>query len=113
MQRFRREWWWLGLGALLVGALLALGLWHERQQTEARERQHLAQQARMLHDNLVPQLGAINHVLASLQADVPRWRQRPGGMAELNQRLQLFCGPAGCAQPECARWAGAGTGLQP
>ena len=23
MQRFRREWWWLGLGALLVGALLA------------------------------------------------------------------------------------------
>ncbi len=90
MQRFRREWWWLGLGALLVGAMLALGLWHERQQTEARERQHLAQQARMLHDNLVPQLGAINHVLASLQADVPRWRQRPGGMAELNQRLQLF-----------------------
>ncbi len=72
MQRFRREWWWLGLGALLVGALLALGLWHERQQTEARERQHLAQQARMLHDNLVPQLGAINHVLASLQADVSR-----------------------------------------
>ena len=39
MQRFRREWWWLGLGALLVGALLALGLWHERQQTEARERE--------------------------------------------------------------------------
>ena len=60
MQRFRREWWWLGLEARCWwSALLALA-WHERQQTERRERQHLAQQARMLHDNLVPQLGAIN-----------------------------------------------------
>ncbi|HQQ69696.1 MAG TPA: diguanylate cyclase [Alicycliphilus sp.] len=92
MQRFRREWWWLALGALLTGALLAAGLWHERRQIEARERRHLEQQAHMLHDNLVPQLGAINHVLASLQADVPRWRQRAGGVAELNQRLQLLFG---------------------
>lgn len=90
MQRFRREWWWLLLGALLTAALLATGLWIERAQIEARERRHLAQQARMLHDNLVPQLVAINHVLASLQADAPRWREQGAGMALLNQRLQLL-----------------------
>lgn len=90
MQRFRREWWWLALGVLLTGASLVARMWHEHDQLEARERRHLAQQARMLHDNLVPQLAAINHVLASLQADAPRWRAQGSGMAELDQRLQLL-----------------------
>lgn len=82
-----RPWWWLALAWLLLGALLAAYLWAEHRQVERREHALLAQQAGVLHDNLAPQLDAINHVLASLLADAQAAHGPAGGGERLNERL--------------------------
>ena len=84
-----RPLWWLALAWLLLGALLLAYLWAEHEQTEGRERALLRQQAGVLHDNLAPQLEAINRALASLLAQ----RQRAAGEADherLAERLHSF-----------------------
>ncbi|WP_404301015.1 diguanylate cyclase domain-containing protein [Alicycliphilus denitrificans] len=86
-QRHRRQWGWFALAWLLLGVLLGAQLWRERQEVQERERQHLSQQAGILHDNLARQLNAINHALASLTAYV---QQGNGGHERLQNRLQAF-----------------------
>lgn len=89
-ERFRREWWWLAALWLAAGVLLAAVLGVERHNTEVRERQRLAQQARTIHDNLGRQLDAINRALASLIEVLPRWRGQADGMERVGQRLRAF-----------------------
>ena len=55
----RRAWFALALGWLALGVLLAVGLYLEREEIEARERQRLAHQARTIQINLGRQLDAV------------------------------------------------------
>ena len=84
----RRAWFALALGWLALGVLLAVGLYLEREEIEARERQHLAHQARTIEINLGRQLDAVNHVLTTLARDLQ-------GLPEVNpvwlhERLTAF-----------------------
>lgn len=84
----RRAWLALTLGWLALGVLLAAGLYLEREEIEARERQHLAHQARTIEINLGRQLDAVNHVLTTLTHDLQ-------GLPEVNpvwlhERLTAF-----------------------
>ena len=84
----RRAWFALALGWLAIGVLLAVGLYLEREEIEARERQHLAHQARTIEINLGRQLDAVNHVLTTLARDLQ-------GLPEVNpvwlhERLTAF-----------------------
>lgn len=78
---------WLAVGVVLVIALAV-----QRQETEAREREHLMQQARTIHDNLGRQLSAINRVLESVIEDLPRWHAREDGTAAINRRMRAYSG---------------------
>ena len=81
---------WLLLAWLLLGAVLALVLWQSHRQTDARERQLLAQQAQVLHDQLQVEFGVIYLGLGELMERLPRWQAAPGGAAELDWQLHAF-----------------------
>ncbi|MBS0506717.1 MAG: diguanylate cyclase [Proteobacteria bacterium] len=70
--------------------MLATGLWLTRGRVEARERELLAQQAAVLHDNLGEQLEAINNALSILLADVRRGSHAPDGQQGLMERMRNF-----------------------
>lgn len=89
-QRTRREWWWWLAAWLVCAALLALGLWHEYQQTEERERERLVHQVRTIDANLARQLVAIDHVLQTIVGDLPRWQLREDLPQWLDGRLLSF-----------------------
>lgn len=91
LQRNAREWRWWGAVFLLLGLLLAASLWQARRDTEQRERQRLAQQARTVHDNVALQLSSIDRTLTAILAQLPHWRaQGAGEGAWINERLQTF-----------------------
>ena len=70
---------------------LALALWLQRGDIEARERQRLVQQTGIVHDNLARQLKAINAVLARLAQDDPLPQPADAqGLRRLNTRLLAF-----------------------
>ena len=84
--------------ALLAFGLLILGGytgWNQRLEyvrLQDRERMRLADQARIIADNLGWQLGAVNHTLAMLQQDLPGVLAHPDGLRLLDQRLESLDG---------------------
>ncbi|MDP1526185.1 MAG: response regulator [Rhodocyclaceae bacterium] len=82
--------------ALLVSALLLLAgsigwsLYDEHQGIDQRERERLAAQAKVVHDNLSRQLGAINRALLSVREGLPQWAGEADGMARASGRLTAF-----------------------
>lgn len=89
-RHLHREWWWLAAAWLLLGVLLGVDFWRQHRDIEAREREHLAQQAAMLHDHLAAQLNGVNHAMDSLLAELPRWNGQPGGPARLALSLRSY-----------------------
>ncbi|WP_313072056.1 diguanylate cyclase [Melaminivora sp.] len=86
----RRQWALFAVLWLVIGALLALALWAEHQQGEARERERLRQSAAIVHDNIARQLRSIHAVLARL-AEAPLPPARAGIERErASDRLHAF-----------------------
>lgn len=88
--RYHREWWWLGWVWLCIGVLLVVGLWAEHQSVERDQRQRLAQQARVIHDNLARQLDVLDKALASLLEVLPRTRAPNGDARLIQEHIQMF-----------------------
>ena len=82
----------VALALLMLGGYMAWNLYADHLRIENRERARLADQARIIADNLGPQLGAVNNALLSLQQDLPGLLARPDGNRLLNQRLQTLAG---------------------
>ena len=89
-ERFRREWWLLAGLWLALGALIAVVLILERRDTEERERQQVAHQVHIVHENLERQLHAVNQALGDIVANLAQWRARPEGALPFNERLRAF-----------------------
>lgn len=89
-ERFRREWWLLAGLWLALGALIAVVLSLERRDTEERERQQVAHQVHIVHENLERQLHAVNQALGDIVANLAQWRARPEGALPFNERLRAF-----------------------
>ena len=88
--RYRREWWWLAWAWLGIGVLLAVGLGIEYRSLEQGERQRLAQQAAVIHDNLARQLEVIDKALASLLDALPHTRALGDDLGRVQERVQAF-----------------------
>ncbi|HEX6734101.1 MAG TPA: response regulator [Azonexus sp.] len=85
-----KEWLLLSAALLTLGSFVTWTLVDEHAAIEAREREHLAAQTRIVHENLGRQLDAVARVLASHRDELPRWRQLPDGMARASERLRAF-----------------------
>ncbi len=90
LDRFTKEWLLLGGALLALAGLLGWSLASERAAIDARERDRLAVQARVIHDTVERQLDAVNRALASVRADLPGWQRQPNGMRMASQRLRAF-----------------------
>ncbi len=83
--------WLLLLGSLLIiGGVLADGLYGERRALDERERDHLTTQAKAVHDNLARELEAINRALISIRDDLPLFLSRNDGMQLANHQLRAL-----------------------
>ena len=89
-QRRHHPWWWLALVWVLLGAVLADSLWQEHSGLYQRERERLSQQARILSDNLVPQLDGANHAMQTLISELPRLQADADGHAKIAVRLKAY-----------------------
>ncbi|WP_313083458.1 diguanylate cyclase [Pulveribacter sp.] len=76
---------WLALGALLAALLLL-----DRNETLARERQHLVQQVGIVHDNLVRHITSIDAVLERLAGEPLPQPLDAGARQRINARLHVF-----------------------
>ena len=74
--RYRNEWIALGIALLVLAALIGIELYHERVQTEARERDRLQVQAQVVDENLGRQLEGVNNALARVRDEMPHWNSR-------------------------------------
>lgn len=89
--RYRREWWWLCWAWLCVGVVLVLGLWVQHVSTQRQERQRLAHQAAVIHDNLARQLQVVDRALSSLLQAVPlAGTVGSYGASYMQERVQTF-----------------------
>jgi diguanylate cyclase (GGDEF)-like protein/PAS domain S-box-containing protein len=89
--RYRREWWWLAWAWLCVGVVLAVGLWTKHASTERQERQRLAHQAAVIHDNLARQLQVVDQALSSLLQAVSLANTVGSyGAGYMQERVQTF-----------------------
>jgi len=81
----------LALGLTLLGGYLGWRLHSEHKGIEAAERARLADQGRIIDENLGHQMDAVDSALAKLQADLAGPRAR-GGAGRVNQRLRDLAG---------------------
>lgn len=84
------EWLLLLVSLLLLGVFLAFSLADEHGAIDARERERLGAQARIVHDNLIRQLESVNRALASVRDELPRWQREPAGLEQASRRLRAF-----------------------
>jgi len=86
------QWLFLGAALLLIGSAIGWNLYAERNAIDARERERLATQAKVIAENLGRQLLATNSALESIRADLPFiLKDLKDGKAQVNRRLQAMC----------------------
>ena len=81
---------WLLLAWFMLGAVLALVLWQTHRQTEAHERDVLAQQAQVLRQQLQLNFRMIYLGLGRVMQRLPYWQQQADGAQQLQWQLQAF-----------------------
>ena len=86
----RTQWLLLAAVFLLIGGAIGLSLFMEHNSIDSGERQRLAVQAKVIDDNLGPQLHATNHALESIRSDLPTLTARADGKDLINRRLQAM-----------------------
>ncbi len=84
------HWLLVGVGLAALGAALLFNGQREHARIEAAERERLAMQSKLIEDNLVRQLTAINLSLESIMAELPSWQTRPGGHGEAVRHLKAL-----------------------
>jgi PAS domain S-box-containing protein len=85
-----KEWLFL-LGALLtLGGFIGWSAVDEHAAIEAREREHLTAQSKILHDSLSRHLDSVSRALNSVRNDVKYWESLPDGMGRATLRLRAF-----------------------
>ena len=88
--RYRREWWWLLWVGVALGVLLGAALVWERDTLVASERERLAQQASVIHDNLARQLQSIDKGLASILDAIAQTRALGADQNRAQERIQAL-----------------------
>ena len=78
------------LAWFMLGAVLALVLWQSHRQTEAHERDVLAQQAQVLRQQLQVNFRMIYLGLGRVMQRLPYWQQQTDGAQQLQWQLQAF-----------------------
>ena len=71
--RYRIQWLLLGIALLTVGALIGYSLYSEHDGIDARERDRLQAQARIVDENLGRQMEGVNHALAGVRDEFLPW----------------------------------------
>jgi diguanylate cyclase (GGDEF)-like protein/PAS domain S-box-containing protein len=84
------EWLSLGLVLLALGTGLAYFLNESRSRIDAREKERLTQQCKVVGMNLGRQFGAINSALAGIVGEVPSWRRHKDGQSLADQYLRAL-----------------------
>lgn len=84
------QWLYLALTLLALAGVIGVNLYIDHGAIEARERERLATQARVIDENLGRQLVATNLGLASIRSDLPFIRAQKDERALLNRRLQAM-----------------------
>jgi PAS domain S-box-containing protein len=85
-----KEWTILLAALLMLGGFVGWSLLDERASIETREREQLANQAKIIDDATGRQLDAVARVLATNLGELSRWRAAPDGMARAGERLRAF-----------------------
>ena len=88
--RFLSEWFIFSAALAVIAFVIGLFIYRDYTDIQARERDRLAAQARVLGKNLYRTLDAVNRALASIRADLPRWQAERDGMLRASQRLNAF-----------------------
>lgn len=78
--------WLIVAGFLaLVGGVVAKSLFDDYRTIQTTEKDRLASQAKVVHDNIADYLASIKRVLVQIRGQVPAWRQQGDGMAIATQ----------------------------
>ena len=88
----RAQWLFLLAALLIIGGMIGLNLYDERNDLDTLERERLAAQARIIGENIGRQLQAINLVLHSIRGDVATLQGQKDGRTLLNRRLRALSG---------------------
>lgn len=91
-RRFRYEWLALFAGLVLIVGLTLFDLARDRNAIDERERERLARQAQVIHDNLLRELDAVNRVLLTMRDEWAVLSQGPEAVPLAVLRLQAFVG---------------------
>ena len=84
------QWLLLGGSLLLMAIMLAWLQYDEYRAVQGRERERLAVQARVIHDNLSRQLQGINQALLGLSQDLPLWQAEDNDLVNASRRLRAL-----------------------
>jgi PAS domain S-box-containing protein len=84
------QWLLLALALLVLGGVIGLDLYSEHKTIDAREREQLAAQARVVDENLSRELHATNLVLDSIRSDLPGLKAQRDGKDQIIHRLQAM-----------------------
>ncbi len=87
---FLTQWLILCLGIALVGGYVGYTLYDERMATDARERNRLLTQARVINENLAQQIAATDAALRNIIADLDGWRGPTGWSPDAPGRLRAL-----------------------
>ena len=87
---FYAQWLLLAAALLILGGVIGWNLYSERNTIDAREREWLSTQAKVIDENLGRQLIATNSALDSIRNDLPNLKAQKDGKARVNHRLQAM-----------------------
>jgi len=91
MARYRIEWLLLGIALLILGTLIGYSSHTDRGRLEARERDRLQVQGRVIDENLGRQLQGVNNALAGVLNDLQDWDGKSVGLPA-SRRLKVLSG---------------------
>src|SRR4051794_31993349 len=84
--RLTSQWIVLGIALSILGTLLMVNVYLEHRRTEAREKERLLTQARVIEKNMGQNLDAVNQVLAALRKE----RVTASSNIDIGERLKML-----------------------
>ncbi len=87
---FARQWLILTAALLVLGSIIGWNIYSEHGAIDARERERLFVQAKVIDENLGRQLTAMNSALDSIRNELPHLEARKGGNEQIQRRLQAM-----------------------
>ena len=87
---FARQWLFGATALLALGSVIAWNIYSEHRAIDARERERLSVQAKVIDENLGRQLTAMNSALDSIRNELPYLEAQKDGSAQIKSRLQAM-----------------------